>query len=121
MPHTHPQYRTAIRWPDNDQLTDGPSCYSPPSGTLHDVLVDCARMNAVATTSGTYFPQPVPGTEPRYLMHVSGPNGRGAMKAWPYGPQGGYTWPQVCAAYSRKVRLSAEGCTWPLTYRVVQA
>ncbi len=82
-----------------------------------------AEADACSGYALRYYVEPVPGTEPRYALRVSGPNGLGSTESWLDGPDGGYTWAEVRAAWYRAAELNAgyHNTAWPLTYRVVAA
>ncbi len=110
-------YKQTYTIDDDPELRD--SCDS------RHMPLDAALAEARACIGGglRYYVAPVPGTEPRYLLRVSGPNGQGDTESWPDGPYGGYTWAEVRAAWYRAAELNAgyHDTAWPLTYRVVAA
>ncbi len=116
MPHTHPLYQPYFIGPFTGRYRASSAEPAP-----LDEALDKARRMTASGWCGTYTVQPVPSTEPRYTLRVSGPNGLGATGSWPHCVA--QPWSEVCAAWYSKAELNAgfHNTAWPLTYRVVAA
>lgn len=114
MPHTHPQYRLAVEYP-GAPLHMSCDCVAR---SLDEALAHAARAHVEMLHWGwddqRYYVEPVPGTEPRYLLVCDHDGARELVSTLHHQHNGGkpLTWREGVALYQERLAGTGNPHHW---------